>query len=55
VCFITLLHLANEHDFEITAASLGGPNDEDDDDDEDDDGDSLAYPTDYLVHVPERQ
>jgi hypothetical protein len=52
VCFITLLHLANEHDFEISAASLGGLNDDDDDED---DGDSLAYPTDYLVHVPERQ
>jgi hypothetical protein len=55
VCFITLLHLANEHDFEITAASLGGPNDDEDDDDDEDDRDSLAYPTDYLVHVPERQ
>lgn len=46
VCFITLLHLANERDFEITT-------DLSDDGDVDEDGaDVLTYPTDLLVHAP---
>jgi hypothetical protein len=46
-----LLHLANEHDLEITTA--GGA---DGDDDLEVSDDPLAdYPTDLLVHVPERK
>lgn len=50
VCFITLLHLANEHDLEITLHDHDAPDDSMETSD-----DALLYPSDLLVHAGPRE